>query len=425
MVHIVSSATKYATASRLYASPKVWLTCTALHIKQAGGGIVYVVLPRILNVDFPAISYLHSMLQNRYLKYLNVLPLFNTRRTRDIFHVNPTVAPVREEASQVHIRVFDYNHQFLEEKILDKVEETFPYVDNSNISWVNIDGIRKGDVETVCNHYGVHYLIAEDILSVGQRPKMDEVEPVLYCLLNMLYFNERSGSVETEQISIVLGNNFVLTFQEDAHRDVFNSIREKLRSPNSKLRQSPADYLCYALIDMIVDHYFVVMEKLGERIENLEEKIVRSSNTRALAEINNLRKELIVLKRNVAPVRDLVNGFVRSDSELLEERTTKYFKDIYDHILQANDLSENYRDMMMNLQDLYLSNVNLKTNEVMKVMTVVTCLLAPATVIGGIFGMNFDKIPYIHNDYGFFIAIALMLGFPLVMIIWFRKRGWF
>jgi magnesium transporter len=167
------------------------------------------------------------------------------------------------------------------------------------------------------------------------------------------------------------------------------------------------------------------MEKLGENIELLEEKIIRSSNTRALAEINNLRKELIVLKRNVSPVRDLINGFIRSDSELLEERTTKYFKDIYDHILQANELAENYRDMMMNLQDLYLSNVNLKMNEVMKVMAVVTCLLAPATVIGGIFGMNFDRIPYLHNQYGFFIAMFFMLIIPVWMIYLFRKRGWF
>jgi magnesium transporter len=206
---------------------------------------------------------------------------------------------------------------------------------------------------------------------------------------------------------------------------VFDSIREKLRNNISKLRQSGPDYLCYALLDMIVDHYYVVMEKLGERIEMLEEKIIRSSNTRSLAEINSLRKELIVLKRNVSPVRDLVNGFIRSDSELLQDRTMKYFKDIYDHIIQANELAENYRDMMMNLQDLYLSNVNLKMNEVMKVMAVVTCLLAPATVIGGIFGMNFDKLPYIHHPYGFFIAVGLMVIIPIWMIFAFRKRGWF
>jgi magnesium transporter len=157
----------------------------------------------------------------------------------------------------------------------------------------------------------------------------------------------------------------------------------------------------------------------------LEEKIIRGSNTRTLAVINSLRKELIVLKRNVSPVRELINGFIRSESDLLEERTTKYFKDVYDHILQANDLAENYRDMMMNLQDLYLSNVNLKTNEVMKVMAIVTCLLAPATVIGGIFGMNFDRIPYLHHQYGFFIAVGLMLIVPIWMLVAFKRRGWF
>jgi magnesium transporter len=360
-----------------------------------------------------------------YLKYFNVMALFNTERTRDIFQVNPTVVPHREEAKEVKIKVFDYSTQHLEERSFDSVSECFPLRDNKHITWINIDGLRKKDVEAICGHFNIHMLITEDIMSVSQRPKMDEMDPVLFCLLNMLYFNDRTGAVEAEQISIVLGKDFLISFQEDSERDVFDPVREKLRATGSKLRQSKSDYLCYALLDMIVDHYYLVMEKLGEHMEILEEKIIRSSNKRALAEINNLRKELIVLKRNVSPVRDLVNGFIRSDSDLLEERTTKYFKDIYDHILQANDLAENYRDMMMNLQDLYLSNVNLKTNEVMKVMAVVTCLLAPATVIGGIFGMNFDKLPYIHNEYGFFIAMGLMLIVPIWMIFIFRKRGWF
>jgi magnesium transporter len=167
------------------------------------------------------------------------------------------------------------------------------------------------------------------------------------------------------------------------------------------------------------------MEKLGEQIEAVEEEVVRSSNKRSLAKINQLKKEMIVLKRNIAPVRDLVNGIIRSESELLNERTTKYFKDVYDHIVQAHDLSENYRDMMMSMQDLYLNNVNLRLNEVMKLMAIVTCLLAPATVIGGIFGMNFETIPYLHNQYGFWIAVGLMLIIPTVMIYIFKKRKWF
>jgi magnesium transporter len=167
------------------------------------------------------------------------------------------------------------------------------------------------------------------------------------------------------------------------------------------------------------------MEKLGEKIETLEEDIMRNADKKSLVKINMLRKEMIVLKRSIAPVREIINGILRSENELIEERTEKYFKDVYDHIVQANDLAENYRDMMMNLHDLYLSNVNLKMNEVMKVMAVVTCLLAPATVIGGIFGMNFDRIPLLHNKWGFFISVGLMLFIPISMIRIFRRRGWF
>jgi magnesium transporter len=176
---------------------------------------------------------------------------------------------------------------------------------------------------------------------------------------------------------------------------------------------------------MIVDNYFTVMEKLGEEMEEVEEEVLRGSNPRSLAKINQLRKELIILKRNFSPVRELVNGFLRSDNQLLDDQTNKYFKDVYDHIVQALDLSENYRDIIMSMQDLHINNVNLRMNEVMKVMAIVTCLLAPATVIGGIFGMNFDQIPYLHNEYGFWIAVFFMLSVPVVMIMMFKKRRWF
>ena len=361
----------------------------------------------------------------KFLKYLNPLSVFDTKRTRTIFKVNPTVVPERVEATETKVTIFDYTPESFQEVQLNQVTDSFPFKENNNVSWINVDGIRKVEVEAIAAHFGIHYLIVEDIMSVSQRPKMDEIENVLFCLLNMLYFNEQTGTVETEQISIVLGENFIVSIQEDAKRDVFNNIREKLRLSNTKLRLSGADYLCYAMLDMIVDHYFIVMEKLGDRIEMLEERIIRNSNTRSLAEINSLRKELIVLKRNVSPVRDLMNGFIRSDSDLLEENTTKYFKDILDHITQANELAESYRDMMMNLQDLYLSHVNLKSNAVMKVMAVVTCLLAPATVIGGIFGMNFDIIPFLNDQYGFYIALGLMIIIPTWMVVVFKRRGWF
>jgi magnesium transporter len=360
-----------------------------------------------------------------YLRHLGLDILFGKERTKKILHANPTIPPSREEAQSVVVSVYDYNDKELQQHDLTEVNEIQRFRNNNHITWINIDGLRKSDVEAVCEDFGIHPLVAEDILSINQRPKMDEVEGILFCLLNMLYYNEQNCSVEQEQISVAMGKDFVISFQEDASRDVFNPIRDKLKIQNSKIRQRNADYLSYALLDMIVDNYFLVMEKLGERIEALEDEVLRATSTSSLANINQVRKELIVLKRNIAPVRELVNGFLRSESELLEERTVKYFKDIYDHIVQAYDLMENYRDMMMSLQDMYINNVNLKMNEVMKVIAIVTCLMAPATVIGGIFGMNFDQMPALHNKYGFFIAVGLMLLVPLWMLWGFKRRGWF
>jgi magnesium transporter len=361
----------------------------------------------------------------KYLRYLLPGSLFNSKRTKQILNANPIDDVTRKDAKDIQITVYDYNVGELKEYEFKSIEPTFPFKNNQQNTWINIDGIKKSDIEIIAQHYAIHPLIVEDILSVNQRPKMDEVDEQLYCLLNMLYFNVKDSTVEQEQVSIILGKDYVITFQEDPQRDVFNPIREKLRQSHSKLRQRGADYMCYSLLDLIVDNYFFVMEGLSEKIEQLEDEIIRNSNKRSLAKINQLRKELIVLKRNIAPVRDLIGGIVRSESELLEEGTATYFKDVHDHITQAYDLSENYRDVMLTMQDLYINNVNLKMNEVMKVMAIVTCLLAPATVIGGVFGMNFDVIPTAHNEWGFYMAVGLMLLIIVGMLIMFKRRGWF
>lgn len=365
------------------------------------------------------------MILKKPLNFLGLDALFGTPQQRQVVYTSPNMNAVRQDSNDVRIFVFFYNGTELEKTTLPNAEDCSRYKGDDHITWLNVDGLRKSDVEKICAEFGVHQLLAEDILSINQRPKMDEVEGVLFCLLNMLFFNESTGSVESEQISIVLGQNFVISFQEDGKRDAFNPVREKIGFAQTKLRQRGADYLCYALLDMIVDNYFVVMEKLGERMEWLENIVMRRSNTHTLAKINQLRKELMVLKRNIAPVRELVNGLLRSDTDLIEDRTEKYYKDVYDHIVQAYDLTENYRDMMMSMQDLHINNVNLRMNEVMKVMAIVTCLLAPATVIGGIFGMNFEKIPYLHNRYGFYIAVSLMIMIPVWMLAQFKKKGWF
>lgn len=365
------------------------------------------------------------MKAKKYIRYLVPNVLFGTHRTKQIVNINPTIEAQRKDARESFISVYDFTSEQLEVKKLTHTDECAQFKNNGKLSWINVDGIIKSEVEYITEKFDVHPLITEDILSINQRPKMDEVEDTLYCLLNMLYYNKEQESVETEQVSILLKKDVVITFQEDPARDVFNPIRDKLNIHNSKIRHRSADYLCYSMLDIIVDNYFLVMEKLGERIEAVEEEVIRNSNTRSLAKINKLRKELIILKRNIAPVRDLISSILRSESELLDDRTVKYFKDVYDHIVQAYDLSENYRDIMISMQDLYINNVNLRMNEVMKVMAIVTCLLAPATVIGGIFGMNFEIIPLIHNKWGFLISVGFMLLIPVWMLGMFKRRGWF
>ena len=353
---------------------------------------------------------------------LNPLELL---RTKKVLQVNPTIAPERKEPEEIKIIIYDFDKDKSECIVAKNVEECFPFLNTESNTWINLDGLKKIDVEKICNYFGIHQLITEDILSIGQRPKMDDINGLVFCLLYMLYFDEKNSAVETEQISIILGKNFVISFQEDAKKDVFNNLRDRIKVNGSKVRQNGSDFLFYSMIDLIVDHFYVVMERLGEKIELLEEDILRNPTQRSLVKINMIRKEMIVLKRSIAPVREIINGILRSENVLIEEKTEKYFKDVYDHIIQANDLAENYRDMMMNLQDLYLNTVNLKLNEVMKVMAIVTCLLAPATVIGGIFGMNFETIPLLHNHWGFFISVGCMIFIPVWMIFAFKRRGWF
>jgi len=321
--------------------------------------------------------------------------------------------------------IFDYGGSHFEERTELDEDVCALYHDNGHITWVNVDGLNEAAVTKLCAHYDVHALLIEDILSRNERAKMDEMEAVIFCVLPMMFFNEKTSEVELEQVSIVMGKGFVLSFQEEATRDVFDPIRRHLRDAGSKLRTRPADYLVYNLLDVIVDSYFEVLEKLGGRLEALEDELIRKQTNEMLARISSLRQDVTIIRRAVLPVRELVAHFVRSDSPLIEKRHEKYFRDVLDHTIQANDYIENHRDMLMNLQDLYMNQINLRMNEVMKIFTMVATLLAPATVIGGIFGMNFDVIPLQHKNMGFYASVGAMLIIPVFMLAYFKRKGWF
>jgi magnesium transporter len=363
-------------------------------------------------------------MSKKYLKSFNPVDLL---RTKKVLKHNPNL-PIPDIATRNSVITMHaytaHSSEFIEN--LQSEDIAISKFEADKNYWLNLDIINQKSVEDLGNNIGLHPLIIEDILSDNQRPKADEIDNLYTCVLHMLYYNEDSHSVESEQVTFVLGKNFLITFQDDAIRDLFDPIRERIKLPNTRIRLAGSDYLMYSLIDIIVDNYFVVLDKLALQIEEAEEKILTiSSIDYTMKQINEIRKELMFFKRNVTPVRELLSAVIRSETVLIHSTNIKYFKDIYDHIVQANDLCETYRDVIANIRDLYFSRSNMKMNEVMKFLAIVTTLLAPATVIGGIFGMNFDKIPYLHDQNGFWIATFLMISIPVLMLYYFHKKGWF
>lgn len=331
----------------------------------------------------------------------------------------------RQDAADSRITVFDYKADTFTEKTFSAIEDVLHFRDEGSVSWINIDGLRKKDIRTLCAHFQVHQLTVDDILSEGQRAKTDEIGDYIFCLLPMLHYNELQGSLETEQVSMLLMKNAVLSFQDEITWDAFDPVREKLRSEHSRLRTAGADSLLNALLDAIVDQYFVAMEGVGIKIEHVEELIVRSPNNRTMVQVNFLRREVSALRRRISPVRELIVGIMKTESPLIQKKTMNYFKDIYDHIIQAIETSEGYRELIVNLQDLYLNQMNLRMNEIMKVLAVVTALFAPLTLITGIYGMNFANMPELHTHYGYFVVLAVMMLLFSGMLLFFKKKRWF
>ncbi len=323
------------------------------------------------------------------------------------------------------INIYQYNTAQYSVQKNSTIEVCNKPVSKDEKRWINLDGIHQHEVEAIAKNYNIHALLIEDILSKGQRAKADNIDNQLFCLLPMLRYNTDTGIVLIEQISMVLGSNYVLTFQEEPNYDPFDNIRKKIETTGSAIRLRESDYLFYTLIDAIVDQYFNVLDYLVARLEKLEDEVVVSTGNSNLIKISLLRREIMLVKRSIGPVRELINALMTTDSNLIDKKTKKYFKDIYDHILLAIEYTENYRDMVVSLQDLNMNKVNTKMNEVMKTLTIVTTLLAPATVIGGIFGMNFEKIPFSQHPLGFYATAGLMLLIALLMLLYFKKRKWF
>ncbi|MGD9335090.1 MAG: magnesium/cobalt transporter CorA [Desulfobacterales bacterium] len=328
------------------------------------------------------------------------------------------------KTEKTRITILDYDNVQLHEKQLERIEEAFPFKDSPTTTWLNIDGIHDVElIEKIGANFNIHSLILEDIVNTGQRPKTDDFETYNYFVLKMLYLDEQNDEVRSEQVSLVLGNNFLISFQE-AEGDVFTLVRDRIRKGKRRIRKNGCDYLAYALIDAVIDHYFVILESIGATIESLEEELLDEPAQVTMQSIHELKRELIYMRKQVWPLREMINTVIRGELSLVHEQTIVFFKDVYDHTIQIIDTIESYRDVLSGMLDLYLSTISNRMNEVMKVLTIIATIFIPITFVAGIYGMNFKYMPELEWKWGYLAVWSIIGGIALLMIFFFRRKKW-
>ncbi|MBU4075378.1 MAG: magnesium/cobalt transporter CorA [Euryarchaeota archaeon] len=322
------------------------------------------------------------------------------------------------------IKILDYDENQFKEVEAKTIEECFPFKEKPTITWINIDGLHQVDIiEKIGKNFDFHPLLLEDILNTEQRPKIEVFENHIYIVLKMLYYNEKINEINTEQISIIFGQNFVISFQE-REGDVFNPIRDRIRTSKGRIRKMGADYLAYTLMDSIVDNYFTILEKIGEDIEDVEESMITNPTPKTLHAIHLLKRKMISLRKSVWPLREVVSALERSESSLIHPSTRIYLKDVYDHTIQVIDTVETFRDVLSGMLDVYLSSISNKMNEVMKVLTIIATIFIPLTFIAGVYGMNFEYMPELKWQLGYPAIWFVMIIIGISMMVYFRKKKW-
>lgn len=329
----------------------------------------------------------------------------------------------KKEHHKLFIDAFDYNQEYVSEKELQDVEECFSFKAGST-TWININGLNHVKaIEKIGAHYQLHPLVLEDIVNISQRPKIDDYGNYLFIVLKMLYYDNK-GQMVSEQVSFVLGNDYVLSFQE-AEGDVFDSVRDRIRHGKGRIRNMEADYLLYALIDAVVDHYFNVIEILGNKIEDFETDIFSGTvNDDTSLHIQNLKREILRVRRSIFPLREILIRIEKEGVRLIQKSTITYYRDIYDHLIQVSDNIDIYREMIWSLMDMYMTTISNKMNEVMKVLTIMASIFIPLTFIAGIYGMNFKYIPELNYRYSYFILWGIMVLIFLGMLFYFKRKKW-
>ncbi len=325
--------------------------------------------------------------------------------------------------AQVSITIIEYDEQQFLEKESASFDECLLLRDKPGVTWIKVNGIHAVEnLQKLGDCYNLHPLVLEDILNTDQRPKIEDFDDYIYIVLRMINYSA-DNELTSEQISLILGKNFVISFQE-GNAAIFAPILERLRTAKTRIRRSGADYLIYSLMDLIVDNYFVVLEQFGEALEYLEEEVVKHPTTETLQTIHQFKYDMIMLRKSVWPLREVIGRLERRESDLIQEATGIYFKDVYDHTIVAVDNIETYRDILSGMLDIYLSSISNRLNEIMKVLTIIATIFMPLTFLAGVYGMNFKHMPELEWLWGYPFALGLMLAISLSMLLYFRRKKW-
>ncbi|WP_236026665.1 magnesium/cobalt transporter CorA [Geomonas diazotrophica] len=331
----------------------------------------------------------------------------------------------RDKGGATKVDLVRYDETHLEKRPVTSLDECLIEKGAAGVTWINVEGLA--DLEVLRHFgscYGIHPLVLEDILATDQRPKAADYGEYLYVVLKMIGLDEGGGEIKSEQVSLVLGQNYLITFQEGLEGDVFEQVRARLGNEKARLRAMGPDFLLHALLDVIVDHYFLVVEKLADRIEDVEDELVDNPTTATVQAIYRLKRQLLFLHKIFWPLREVVSSLQRRDSPLVRDTTVIYLRDLYDHIVQVLDTLETLREMLSGMLDIYLSSVSNRLNEVMKVLTIIATIFMPLSFVVGWYGMNFKQMPELEWPYGYPAVFALCLVLAGGMLVYFKNKRW-
>ncbi|NLJ49967.1 MAG: magnesium/cobalt transporter CorA [Candidatus Atribacteria bacterium] len=350
----------------------------------------------------------------------------STQDRSDTFFQNKEEDHIIESKKDKELfHIFNYSENQFQEMKTNLIDDVNNFRDSQSITWINVDGICQENILTkIGSIFGIHHLVLEDILDTTQRPKVEDYENYLYIVVKMIYNPNQSDEIISEQVSIILGDKFVISFQEEKKGDVFEEIRNRIRIGKGHLRKAGADYLVYSLLDAIVDNYFLMIEHIGDQLEELEDELVDHPSSKILSKIHFLKRNMINFRTSVWPMREVIGSLERRDFLFIKKSTIVYLRDIYDHITQLIETIETDRELISSMIDMYLSSINNRLNEVMKVLTMIATIFMPLSFIAGIYGMNFHFMPELQWNWGYPVSLITMGGIALIMLFFFKKKKW-